>query len=143
MDEFGDAYERDVGVEELVEIMGRIDGSGTADGLLSDDEMEMLGELPGWCLKGCKVVIYGIEKGVERKSLTIMIRIVGGEVVEELERGIGVSHVVVEEREKAVEVRKVLMEWVGEERMPRVVGKEWVEECVKEGTRLEEERFAI
>ena len=41
---------------------------------------------------------------------------------------------------QARDIRKKFSSW---EKVPRVVGVEWVEECWKEGTLLDEERFAV
>lgn len=125
--------------------MKEIDGSGDAEGLLEEEEMEELAVgLPGWCFKGCKIVVWGEAGTVGRRVMECLVRFGGGECMEILEREKGVTHVVVENEGEAREVRGVLMEWVGAgQELPRVVGGAWVEEGIKEGTKLEEERFTV
>ncbi|KAF9630396.1 DNA ligase ATP-dependent [Lasiodiplodia theobromae] len=137
------------------------DGHGM--GLLEDDAVALA---RGWLFRGCRVWFddgsgrdrasgeaaadEGPDKVDEQEQARLIrlylakqiVRFAGGSVSENLEADDAVTHVVVTgtDAERIKEVRQIVADRKAE-RVPRVVGVEWVEESWRERTIVDEERF--
>jgi DNA ligase 4 len=145
-DKYGDAYSRAVTIDELGEllaVMSPREGGDSAAEELGEQGLVLEG-LRGHIFQRCVVYVHDLAgDSLEAGRLRRYIAFGGGRVVQDLEDG-GLTHVVVlgkteDERKDATdEVRKKL----GAVRPgPRVVSGRWVDECWKERTMLDEERF--
>ncbi|KAK4186842.1 hypothetical protein QBC35DRAFT_515923 [Podospora australis] len=131
-DQFGDSYARDVDVEELRKILDAMgeedrDEDFSAEQFLDQLEKRGHGELEqlrGFMFRRCR---FG-----------------NGEVVDDLESGKKVTHVVVlgedksERKETAAEVRYQIS---SRRQVPRVVTAKWVKDCWESGTLVDEEDY--
>jgi DNA ligase-4 len=156
-DEYGDSYARDVGVDELREILDRMDipdGEGTEfdiDNFL--DQLEEHGQgldgLKSVMFRRCRVYLALGEGVPEITALKLgnYVRFGNGEVVGDIEDQ-GITHVVVvggkddtavSERVVAADVRYRVS---SRRAVPRIVAAKWVEDCWREGTLVDEEAYA-
>lgn len=164
-DRYGDSYCRDVDVDELRKIFEQMKeerGSGSGRGRQFDvaefyDQLEAAGhELPrsrGYVFWRCRVLLVPVD-GVSELTMARLRSFVGfgnGNIVETLNEGDGVTHVVVVIRgheaggaaaEIAARIRRQLSERV-RMRIPRLVTEKWIEDCWKEETRVSEEEYAV
>ncbi|KAH6624689.1 hypothetical protein B0J18DRAFT_449918 [Chaetomium sp. MPI-SDFR-AT-0129] len=167
-DQYGDSYARDVGAEELRDILAGMEiptppsSPGTTGGQRFDagrflDQLEEHGYggghggglegLRSFLFRRCRV-FFAVGSGEAN-----YVRFGNGEVVDDLGSE-GVTHVVVTttptdfgseetgrtEKAVAAEVRKKAS--LLKTAVPRIVSAGWVEECWKEETLLDEERYA-
>ncbi|KAF2140788.1 uncharacterized protein K452DRAFT_299493 [Aplosporella prunicola CBS 121167] len=144
VDEHGDSYARDVGMDELREILksmpdNEYKGTLDAQDLLGNEDDD--DQLRGWLFRGLKVYVdtAGTEAGTELSLAATTVAFAGGAVARSVDNA-EVTHVVVEERERARELRARI---AGRARVPRVVRVGWVGESWREGTLLDEEGFAV
>ncbi|KHN97540.1 DNA ligase I, ATP-dependent family protein [Metarhizium album ARSEF 1941] len=151
-DRHGDSYARDVGVDELREILGRMakvedDGFDVTRFLGELEERgEGIADLRGFMMRRCVVHLRAAVGGVEELmgKLVRHVEYAGGTVVDSL--GEGVTHVVVvgddavQVGEVADGARREVSSWA---KVPRVVGHGWVLDCWKEGTLVDEDGYAI
>lgn len=155
-DMYGDSYARDLSLTELKEILDDMPKKEKGlepvfdkDAFLDQlgDQGHELGPLKGHIFRK-KTVHLAVAGGVPvfmALKLSNWIKFGGGRVSEELEDR-SVTHVVIlsadsdgaSEREKAAEVRSVVS---ARSPLPRIVTRQWVEECWKNSTLLDEERF--
>jgi DNA ligase-4 len=157
VDDSGDSYARDVGVDELRDIfesMGK--RSGTRRGAeqfldeLRDHDHDM-SDVKGWLFRGLRIYSdFGIRSNGEKSSLDFggqdlriklasnLARFAGAEPVEDLEDE-SITHVVIgADSPRLGLVRKEIS---ARRRLPRVVTADWIEDSWKEGTLLDEERY--
>jgi DNA ligase-4 len=156
-DEYGDSYARDVGVEELRDILDSMDRPDGGDaGFNVDrflDQLEehgnSLDELKSFMFRRCRVH-FALGEGVpETVALKLgdYVRFGNGDVVDSI-KDPNITHVVVvggEEDSAASE--KVVAAYVrykvsSRRVVPRIVSVRWVEECWQEGTLVDEEAYA-
>jgi DNA ligase 4 len=158
IDEFGDSYSRDVGVGELMAIFENMgERSGARQGAeqfldeLRDHEHDM-SDVKGWLFRGLRIYLdFGIKSNGENSSLDLdgqnlrlklasnLAMFAGAEPVEDLEDE-SITHVVIGANSSRLgTVRKGIST---RKRLPRMVTADWVEESWKEGTLLDEERYA-
>ena len=156
-DEYGDSYARAVGVDELREILDRMDMPG-AEGEQFDvdkflDQLEEHGngldELQSFLFRRCRVH-FALGEGVPETTALKLGNYVlfgNGEVVEDVEDD-RITHVVVlggkedtaaSEKVVAAEVRFRVS---SRRTLPRIVSGKWLDDCWKEGTLLDEESYA-
>jgi DNA ligase-4 len=156
-DQFGDSYARDVGVEELKEILDGMDmPDSDGRGFDVDEFLEQLeehghglDELPSFMFRRCRVH-FALGEGVsEGKALKLgnYVRFGNGEVAGSIEDG-GITHIVVvggnedtaaSEKVVAADVRYKVS---SRRTVPRIVTAKWVEDCWEEGTLVDEEAYA-
>jgi DNA ligase-4 len=145
VDGWGDSYARDlVDAEELRSLM---EGMRTP---LPEDRgivvtfrdscfpTEMLTAMPGWLLANCKVFVDPSVSGIART----LAEFAGATLVPDLFDAGGISHVLVGRDtlpDRVREIRELIAMWNGP--IPRIVMERWVDECISEKTRLDEERF--
>ncbi|KAG6313853.1 hypothetical protein E4U22_000564 [Claviceps purpurea] len=154
-DMYGDSFARDVSLEELRSILHDMPRRKTAE---SFDRQRFLDELGaggkdlsrfrGFMFQRCVVhvrVVGGEDANLVNK-LVRYLKYAGGRVEGCLEENFAISHVVLvgddamEVGAMADEVRSTISSW---ERVPRVVGQQWILGCWREKTVLDEEAFAI
>ncbi|RYO86599.1 hypothetical protein DL764_008989 [Monosporascus ibericus] len=151
-DPYGDSYARDLSLKELRELLDNMP-NGIADEPFDKhaflDQLAQQGHDLG-LLKGHtfrrKTVYFAVAGDVSdftTLKFSNWIKFGGGQVSEDIEDR-SVTHVVilssndVGEREKATEVRSVIS---SRSLLPRIVTQKWVEECWKNTTLLDEERY--
>jgi len=162
VDEYGDSYCRDVTAQHLRKVfndMPKLEKNVEGASLLSHfhDRDAGLVDLPGWMFRGAAVFLdqansksetgplfHGEEslaplRDAELDAAGMVLKFAGGRVVEWLEDH-ATTHILVGKDRTRL---KLLREAVSH-RMPvaRIVSVDWVVESFKEGTRLDEERFA-
>ncbi|KAK4154214.1 ATP dependent DNA ligase domain-containing protein [Chaetomidium leptoderma] len=156
-DQYGDSYARDVGVDELREILDRMDmpesENDEFDAAKFLDQLEEHGNglegLKSFMFRRCRVH-FALGEGVpETMALKLgnFVRFGNGEVVESIDDE-KITHVVVlggredtaaSEKVVAADVRyKVSLRTA----LPRIVSAKWVEDCWKEDTLVDEEEYA-
>ncbi|KAL2127372.1 hypothetical protein VTI74DRAFT_10831 [Chaetomium olivicolor] len=156
-DQYGDSYARDVGVDELREILDEMDlpdgegGPFDMDKFL--DQLEEHGramdELKSFMFRRCRVHFALGERVPETRVLKLgnYVRFGNGLVVDDIEDQ-KITHVVVvggkenraaSEKMVAADVRYKVSSWRA---LPRIVTGKWVEDCWKEGTLVDEEAYA-
>ncbi len=158
VDEFGDSYARDVNVAGLQSILGKMDNASTvgfdADTFLQElcDHDHAMEEMRGWLFKGLVIYLdYGSlpkeksspnEMGrydLQMELVTNLLRFAGAKIVEELADET-ITHITVYSNSPRIDMlRKEISK---KSRLPRVVTMEWVNDSWKEGTLLDEERYA-
>ncbi|RYO85597.1 hypothetical protein DL766_004703 [Monosporascus sp. MC13-8B] len=152
-DPYGDSYARDLSLEELRGLLDNMPKKGIADepfdkhaflDQLAEQDHD-LGLLKGHTFRR-KTVYFALAGDVPdftTLKLSNWIKFGGGQVSEDLEDK-SVTHVVilssdaVGEKEKAAEVRSIIS---SRSPLPRIVTQKWVEECWKNTTLLDEERY--
>ena len=164
VDEHGDAFARDVAdVDEMRELLAGIgdmdvkDTGGEAMLRELEERGQELGELKGWMFKGCRVWCddgrTSFEDGamdvdgttehfdVAMESAARIVRFAAGSVANILEDDT-VTHVIVPVNAPLGRTKKLRHALKSRRTLPRTVTAAWVSESWKEGTRLDEERFA-
>ncbi|KAJ4304252.1 DNA ligase (ATP) [Collariella sp. IMI 366227] len=155
-DQFGDSYARDVGVDELRDIMDRMDMPDGGGGFDIDkflDQLEghgrALDELKAFMFRRCRVH-FALGEGVpETRALKLgnYVRFGNGEVEDDIEDD-KITHVIVvggkedtaaSEKLVAADVRYKVS---SRRAVPRIVTGKWVDNCWKEGTLVDEEAYA-
>jgi DNA ligase-4 len=156
-DQYGDSYARDVGVDELREIldgMDMLDGEGGEfDAGQFLDQLEEHGngldELKSFMFRRCRVH-FALGEGVPGTTalkLGNYVRFGNGEVVDDMNDK-SITHVVVvggkddtaaSEKVVAADVRYKVS---SRRAVPRIVSATWVEDCWKEDTLVDEEQYA-
>jgi DNA ligase-4 len=151
-DRFGDSYARDIGVDELKEIMKGMPKHEDGEDFDVQQFLEQLEEHghhlggKGLTWKRCRVH-FALSEGVsELKTLRLKhyIRFGGGEVVEDMEDK-NITQIIVvaadgkAQRDLAAEVRYRVS---SRRHVPRIVTGKWVEDCWKESTLVNEEDYA-
>ncbi|KAI5806955.1 hypothetical protein EDC01DRAFT_742721 [Geopyxis carbonaria] len=153
VDRYGDPYYRLTSTEELAGVLAGIEIAADAepDDALLDLLATAAGDgeggdgLPGWMFRRCVVYVHAPSVAGCPGAL---VRWGGGEEVQELPaQGGVVTHVIVGDaageaegvREWVQELRNRVAGWRGG--LPVVVGERWVDVCIMEGTRVEEEGF--
>jgi DNA ligase-4 len=146
VDMYGDSYARDVSVQELRKVLDDMipvknSTFSPADFLCELEEHgKGLGEMRGSLLRGCVAYFAGGAKSLEKRIANVRFLFAAGAVVDELNDE--VTHVVVGDESRDV-VRSLRKQISARNKVPRVVGLAWLQDSWKEGTRLDEERFAI
>lgn len=162
VDEYGDSYARDTTVEELKFRFDTMPAKFEHPFNATDSRKELqthnheLGELPGWMFEGVLLFAPDPEpptttepsfnstspssSELRMKQASITARFAGADISNILKQGI--THILVAEgttRSQLIELRAQVAKF---SRLPRFVAVEWVEESWREGTFLDEERFA-
>jgi DNA ligase-4 len=156
-DQYGDSYARDVGVDELREILDKMDmpagEGGPFDAGKFLDQLEEHGNdleaLKSFMFRRCRVY-FALGEGVPGTTalkLKNYVRFGNGEVVDDIDDN-RITHVVVvggkedtaaSERVVAADVRYKVS---SRRAVPRIVSARWVDDCWKEGTVVDEEEYA-
>ncbi|KAK4044676.1 ATP dependent DNA ligase domain-containing protein [Parachaetomium inaequale] len=155
-DQYGDSYARDVGVDELREILDGMDMPGESDGFDADQFLDQLEDhgngldgLKSFMFRRCRVH-FALGEGVSGAmalKLGNYVRFGNGEVVDDIEDK-GITHVVVvggkddtaaSEQVVAADVRYKVS---SRRAVPRIVSARWVEDCWREDTLVDEEQYA-
>jgi len=139
VDEFGDAYARDVGgVSEMRKLLDGMDvpeKSAVFDRDLFLEQLEDHGEsmlhLKGYMFSGMRVAFHDSED-LDVVLARNYIKFGGGVVVDGLDEE-GITHIVVSDGVEPQQEKT--------SRLARVVGVKWIEKCWAECTRVDEERF--
>ncbi|KAG5949366.1 hypothetical protein E4U53_005909 [Claviceps sorghi] len=158
-DMYGDSFARDVSLEELRHIlrgMGRLEGDVPFDRGRFLDELEERGKglshFRGFMFQRCVVHVRVVGGNVDSNLVDRLVRYVkyaGGKLEEHWEnqqQRQNITHVVLvgddamEVGAVADEVRNEISSW---EKVPRVVGEQWILASWKEKTVLDEEPFVI
>ncbi|KAK4123844.1 ATP-dependent DNA ligase [Parathielavia appendiculata] len=156
-DQYGDSYARDAGVDELREILDRMDmpdGEGRPfDAGRVLDQLEEHGNdlesLKSFMFRRCRVYFALGERLPSTTALRLKsyVRFGNGEVVDNINNN-RITHVVVvggkedtaaSEKVVAADVRYKVS---SRRAVPRIVSARWVEDCWKEGTLVDEEECA-
>ena len=151
-DHFGDSYARDVDVEELAELlqhMPKLEGlTNPFDKDLFVRQLEEHGRplenLRGYIFSRCVVYLHDGEdvSGVAGFRLGNYIKFGHGQVVGYLGSP-DLTHIVVMEDENDEDIASLRKEISSRAKIPRIVTRKWVEESWKEGTLLDEEKYAV
>jgi len=156
-DQYGDSYARDVGVDELREILDSMDLPDGEDGQFDADKfLDQLEEhgnglegLKSFMFRRCRVH-FALGGGVpETTALKLgnYVRLGNGEVAADIEDN-SITHVVVlggrddttaSEKVVAADVRYKVS---SRRAVPRIVSGKWVDDCWREGTLVDEEAYA-
>ncbi|KAF4982645.1 hypothetical protein FZEAL_1752 [Fusarium zealandicum] len=152
-DQFGDSYARDVSVDELKDLMDDMPKIEDGEAFDKNEFLQQLeehnkdlGNLRSFIFRRCTVLFHPVDVNSNRISrLKHFVRYGGGDATEDA-HDLSVTHVVIEGDdpmqvgETADMVRKELS---SRRVQPRVVTGEWINECWKEGTLLDEEQFVV
>ncbi|KAL9083581.1 MAG: hypothetical protein Q9159_005709 [Coniocarpon cinnabarinum] len=170
VDAFGDSWCRNVvDTEEMRTLLeGVPKGEGVDEGEAAEEfvrELEGRGvdwrDLKGWMFKDCRAYFdqggrldadaMDIDAGPGSGPLSVdleiarnTLRFAGGKVADDW-REDGVTHVVLSERTQPPRTKEWRSVLAGEKKqgaLPRIVTTHWINESWKEGTRLDEEKFA-
>ncbi|KAI0156695.1 ATP-dependent DNA ligase [Hypoxylon sp. FL1284] len=154
VDEFGDSYARDLSLQELRQLVRSMPKKKVLIGEPFDKEEFLnqlvehghdLGNLRSYVFRGAKVHFAVADDVLPITCLKLMnlIKFGGGEVVDDIDDR-SITHVVVMggndtgEMEQAAQVRSVIS---SRTRVPRVVSRQWIEDCWKNCTTVDEERY--
>ena len=162
-DAFGDSFARDTSVGELKEVLEGMQ-EGTSDGSTERfdpneflDQLEEhghdIGTLKTLMFRRCRVYFAAMDNAPVARLLRFKNRVrFGGGAVEENMRGSAVTHVVLVEaggvgdsadaNAKRDFSLALLHQLSAQKKQPRVVTMAWLEDSWKEGTLLDEERYA-
>ncbi|MCJ1334404.1 DNA ligase (ATP) [Thelotrema lepadinum] len=158
VDPHGDSFARDTDPDELKKLLKDMPlpkkgySRATAHAALESRN----GELPvlqGWILEELIIAFQGSSESLDvTEPLSLQsyqarqtARFAGATVTTDLEEG-KTTHIVVcgrdesELRTRATEIRRQISTW---KKLPRVVGLDWIENCWKEKTRIDEERSPV
>ncbi|KAI0378701.1 ATP-dependent DNA ligase [Hypomontagnella monticulosa] len=155
VDEFGDSYARDLSLKELRQVLKAMPKKEILVGEPFSKEEFLaqleehghdVGNLRSYIFRGAKVHISATDEisPISCLKLKNWIKYGGGSIVDELDDQ-GITHVVVMsnsekgEMERAAEVRSIIS---ARNPVPRVVSRQWVEDCWQNRTTLDEERYA-
>ncbi|CAJ2506810.1 Uu.00g079960.m01.CDS01 [Anthostomella pinea] len=154
IDEFGDSYARDLDVKELRQLLRDMPKKETFDEPFNKDNFlaqleghgHDMGSLRSHLFRGMKMHLVGANDGAPVLALKLRnwIKFGGGVVVDDLDDN-SITNVVVlskdetSEMERAAEVRSIISR---RHSVPRVVSQQWVEDCWKNRTVVDEERYA-
>lgn len=156
-DQYGDSYARDVGVDELREILDSMDLPDGEDGQFDADRfLDQLEEhgnglegLKSFMFRRCRVH-FALGEGVSditALKLGNYVRMGNGEVVADIKDN-SITHVVVmggrddtaaSEKVVAADVRYKVS---SRRSVPRIVSGKWIDDCWREGTLVDEEAYA-
>jgi DNA ligase 4 len=145
-DHFGDSYARDVDVDELRGLFDQTNGRVSED-FDTEEFLNDLGKhgddfrgMRGWLFKDLRINLRFENENYSRKILTgNLLRFAGAEVTENMVDG-STTHILVEiDSPNLAILRQQISGWV---RLPRIVTTQWVDDSWKEGTLLDEERYA-
>lgn len=150
VDEFGDSYARDYTTDELVKLLDAMpkkeeEGQDIFDGT---DELEMIvgtedGEKMsrGAMFDGLVLYIPSATEGFRVQMARNYAKFAGAKLAHSLDDE-SITHVVVAP-ESASTLADVRRDISSRPRIPRFVSLEWVEECWREETQLDEERHPV
>ncbi|KAI0191371.1 putative DNA ligase [Xylaria flabelliformis] len=153
-DEFGDSYTRNLDIKELRQLLQDMPKKEIVD-LPFDKESFLqqliehnhdLGQMRSNLFKGMVIYLAGTDDATSIQALQVknQIRFGGGISADNLDNE-AITHIVImskteaEEMDTAAEVRSAISL---RSPVPRVVSKQWVAECWKNRTIVDEERFA-
>ncbi|KAI0191583.1 DNA ligase I [Astrocystis sublimbata] len=153
-DEFGDSYARDLDVQELRQLLQDMPKKEIVDEPFNKgsflqqlaEHNHDLGEMRSNMFRSMLVYFAGIDAvpPTQLSQVKNRIRFGGGILVDDID-DLAITHVVImskteaEEMETAAEARSAIS---SRRRIPRVVSQQWVDECWKNRTIVDEERFA-
>jgi DNA ligase 4 len=159
-DGFGDSFARDTSVQELTELLGKMNRVEKMGRDAIEDAVKGFREdgRLGWMFMHAKLFFdpplsshnhvrhrhdhddanKDEEEEAHQKLASLTARFAGATVADFVDDD-SITHVVVHRRSDARAIRERLAQH--REKIPRVVGREWIEESWREGTRLDEERF--
>jgi DNA ligase 4 len=162
-DRFGDAYARDTSVTELRELMGKM---GVVKKMRREavdevvkaffrDETEVVEGRQGWLFFGMRLFFDPFTDGggsrdggqedeeqSHQKLASTTARFAGATVAEKLDEDDKITHVVVHGKSDTKAIREGFARQ-RREKIPRMVTRRWIEECWKDKTLLDEERFSV
>ncbi|KAI1393174.1 ATP-dependent DNA ligase [Hypoxylon trugodes] len=155
VDEFGDSYARDLDLKELRKVLksmpkqeALIEEPFNKDEFLNQliQHGHDIGNLRSYIFRGARVHFSATDDITPISCLKLKnwVKYGGGSIVEELDDG-SITHVVIMsgsekgEMEQAAEVRSIIS---ARTPVPRVVSRQWVEDCWKNSTTVDEERYA-
>ena len=153
-DPYGDSYARDVPVEELRDIlekMPKIEPIKSFDKSQFLDELESRGrgllDLRGWMFSRCVVLFCAAGLGDQKTAdrLAGLVRYAGAIVTEERADS-NITHVVIvgdDAMEAGEMADKLRREMANRRKGPRIVSGQWVEDCWKEKTMVDEEGYVV
>ncbi|KAI0551040.1 ATP dependent DNA ligase domain-containing protein [Xylaria curta] len=144
-DEFGDSYTRNLDVKELRQLLQDMPKKEIVEPPFDKEDFD-LGEMRSSLFKGMVIYLAGTDDASSIQAFQVKnrLRFGGGALADNLDNE-AVSHIVImskteaEEMDTAAEVRSTIS---SRRRVPRVISKEWVAECWKNRTVVDEERFA-
>lgn len=154
VDEFGDSYARDLSMKELRELLNSMPKEVLIGEPFSKEEFltqltahgHDIGSLRSYIFRGSTVYFSATDDVAPVSSLKLKnwVRYGGGLVTDDLSDR-SITQVVIMggtergEREKAAEVHSIISR---RSPVPRVVSRQWVEDCWKNCTMIDEERYA-
>lgn len=160
VDRYGDSYARDVGVDELMTILEGMKGEPESDFDVGQFVKELnehghshdIDLIRGWMFRNLQIYMdYGNhlttkssrahldDDDLRLKLASNLVQFSGARVVDDLADQ-DVTHVVVEAYSSRLSMLR--KEISNRKRLPRIVTVAWVEDSWKEGTLLDEERYA-
>jgi DNA ligase 4 len=151
-DKYGDSYARDIDVAELDNILRQMPKLEVADSSFDrmqfltqlEDHGHSLGSLRGQIFRRCVVYLHAVEGGgALLLKMRNYLRFGDGLVVDDLSND-SLTHVVIvgsSETERAAVTASIQEEIRARRKIPRVVTSRWVEDCWKEKTLVDEERY--
>ncbi|KAF7559441.1 hypothetical protein G7046_g4724 [Stylonectria norvegica] len=152
-DQYGDSYARNATIEELKEIMHDMPKIEDGEPFSKEEFLRQLGEhgkdlehLRGFMFQRCVVLIHPVDASDD--TINRMRRYVrcGGGACSDDPTDSSITHIAIvgndpmQVGEAADMVRKELS---SRRKLPRVVNGDWINECWKESTLLDEEQYAI
>jgi DNA ligase-4 len=153
-DQFGDSYARDVGVDELRELlrdMPKLERVESFDKVLFLEQLEQHGKdvttLRSFMFSRCRVLFYLADGAKEntKDKWERYIQYAGGSCSQDLDDE-SVTHIVVL-GDDAMEIGdvsdKLRSRLSSRRKIPRLVSEQWVEESWRERTLLDEERYVV
>lgn len=156
VDEYGDSYTRDVDVAELKKIFDNIQLTKKKKKESSFSHKEFLGqldehgveitEIDGWLFR---TLCFFIPEPSPSSSAAVQADIIrdtilfqGGEISKRIDNG-ETTHVILVDQDiqSANKIRTELSEVKG--KIPKVVNRNWVDDCIKEKTLIDEEPYIV
>ena len=153
-DMYGDSYARDVSLDELRELLASMPKIENVEGFSGADFLEQLeerdkgmGNVAGMMFQRCVIHLKAVDEAAQADlyRLSNYIKYARGVCTEDIGDP-SLTHIVLvggdpmEAGEVADAVRKEIST---RQRLPRLVSGQWVEDCWKEKTLLDEETYAI
>ncbi|KAH8803174.1 DNA ligase I [Xylogone sp. PMI_703] len=154
VDEYGDSYTRDVDAAELKKIfdsMNLIKKQKTKKSYSHRDFLAEMAEhgdetlvgMEGWLFRGLHFFIPESSSEVQAQIIQDTIRFQGGEISSQLDDRTATHVILMDEKntQSAKDIRSELSQLKG--KIPRLVSRKWVEDCIKEKTLVDEEPYAV
>lgn len=163
VDEYGDSFARSVTVDDLKQILDNVpedeidlDEADTVRDQLLENHPEEFEETPGWIFHNSLIYLdtvnsavknklepFNPQRGIRQWPILLAEELVefGGGSVTDNFHDLDITQIVVGDDKRRIQSMRSMLKW--KTKIPRIVSTAWIEESIKAGTLLDEERFVV